>query len=165
MAKTVRTCGLYHFPLVYNPYHRQVAGKIFLSIGQFAFEASLGYNTDTPSVLFWAGKRLSQLLAKTCQKLSSALYKAGGIVVSLSRILLFSGFPQTVITYHTRRKDMEKKRANLINIQIYVFALQSEVLKRTIPFLMFQPVSTAYLEGISPTGIISFHLRMWLTTS
>lgn len=106
---------IYHFPLVYNPYHRQVAGKIFLSVGQFALEASLDYNTDTPSMLFWAGKRLSQILAKSCQKLSSAklkeLYKAGSIVVSLSRILLFSGFPQIVITYHIR-KDMEKKELN-----------------------------------------------------
>lgn len=37
--------------------------------------------------------------------------------------------------------------------------------KRTIPFCTFQPVSKAYLESISPTGIIFSHLRMWLTTS
>lgn len=56
---------IFQFLLVYNPYWRQFLGKIFLSIGQFAHEASSGYDTDTPSMFLWPGERLSQVLAET----------------------------------------------------------------------------------------------------
>lgn len=90
------TWALFLFPLVYKPYCRQVVGKKVLSISQFTHEASAGYDTDTPYVIFWTGKRLSQILAETV-KSSVQHQKVARIVASLSRVLLYLSFPKTII--------------------------------------------------------------------
>lgn len=123
----------FKFPLVYNPYCRQVVGKIFLTIGQFAHKGSSGYDTDTPSTLFWAVKRLSQVLAETVES-SVQQQKVAGIVVSLSRFLLFLSFPQDCHYLAHKWKAHGEKRAKLTKIHIYAFVMPSKVLKRTIPF-------------------------------
>lgn len=165
LAKTIQIHGsIFAFPLVYKPYCRQVAGKIFLTIGQSAHEASSGF-TDTPSMLFWAGERLSQVLAETVESYAQQ-QKVAGIVVSLSRLLLkIFKFSQKCHYLVRKQKACREKRAKLTNFHTYAFVIPFKVLKRTIQHWIIQSVSKAYSNDISPPAIVSCHQRTWLTTS